>query len=86
MPTYIVFLAYGAAVALAFLLLWWFHSTRWYWHTLAVVAALAIGVTPMPFEISDLSRRYLDMAVGSVFLLLFFWGAGAPLFRERHPH
>jgi hypothetical protein len=84
MPAYMVFTAYGAAVAVALLLLWYFHSTRWYWHVLAVVAAIAIGVTPVPFDISDAARRNFDVVVGSLFLLLFFWGAAAPLFRQRH--
>jgi hypothetical protein len=71
-------LAFGSAILLALALLYAFHA-RWYWHVLSILAALAIGLTPPPER-----WRPPDLLVGSVFLFLFVWGLGAPLFRAHH--
>jgi hypothetical protein len=58
-----VFLAYGASVAFALLLVYLFHS-RWYWHALSVLAAFVVGLTP-PMAGFDGATR--DLLYGSVF-------------------
>jgi hypothetical protein len=76
----LVLLAYGASFLLAVCLLWYFHARAWYWHTLSVALALAIGVTPIP---AGWAGPTTDLAVGSAFTFLVFWGVLAPLFRDR---
>lgn len=70
-----VFSVYGAALALAVVLLFFFHA-RWFWHVLSVAAALGIGLTPLPPE-----WKVPDLVVGFVFFFLLAWGVGAPAFR-----
>jgi len=76
-----ILLTYGLAVCLALYFLKAFHSRHWYWHVAAVVLAFGIGLTPTP---ENWSSPKLDLAIGSVFVFLFLWGAGAPFFRPQH--
>lgn len=78
----LVALVYGSALVLAFVLLYFFH-TRWYWHALSVVAALALGFVP-PDIVPIPAGVTRDLAVGFLFLLLIVWGLGAPLFYKHH--
>ena len=78
MQTLSVLLVFSAAVLLALSLLYFFHA-RWVWHVLSIAAAMAVGLTPPPEN-----WRPPDLLVGFVFLFLFVWGAGAPLFWKRH--
>ena len=75
--------AYGSAFVLAMYLLWHFGTTRWFWHVAAIAAAFTIGMIPLtgPFSTAEGT-----VAVGWLFLLLFLWGAAAPLFRTHHHH
>jgi hypothetical protein len=79
----LVILAYGIAFVLAIVLLRFFHGRHchWYWHVAAIFGALAIGLVPPP---ERWASPALDLAVGSVFIFLFMWGAAAPLFRVHH--
>lgn len=77
-----VFLAYGASVVLALVLLYLFHS-RWYWHVLSVLAAFAVGLSP-PVNGWDGPGR--DLIYGSVFLFLLVWGLGEPFLHHFHRH
>ncbi len=85
MNPWIVALAYLTAVACASVLLYWFGPKAWYWHVLSVVAALALGLIPVPHEVRGPA---VDLTIGFMFLLLLIWGAGAPFadrpHRERH--
>jgi hypothetical protein len=77
-----VFVAYGASVALALLLVYLFHS-RWYWHVLSVLAAFVVGLTP-PLPWFDGPTR--DLLYGSVFLFLLVWGLGELFVHRFHHH
>jgi hypothetical protein len=69
---------YGLCLVLALALLYFF-PVRWYWHALGLVAAVVVGLIPLPW---DYGPR--DLMIGSVFLVLFVWGAGFPLVRKHH--
>ena len=75
-------LAYGSAFTLAALSLYFFHS-RWYWHAASLVLAVTIGLTPFP---PAWQSPAFDLLVGCVFVFLFFWGIGEPLFHGHHHH
>ncbi|HEY3442691.1 MAG TPA: hypothetical protein VGK29_18160 [Paludibaculum sp.] len=78
-----VALAYTAAFAAAIFLLWRFSNIKWYWHLLAVVAAIGLGLMPpLPVPITAV----YDMIIGVVFLLLVVWGIGEPVFKVFHIH
>jgi hypothetical protein len=78
-----VALCYGAAAALALLLLYRFEPIRWFWHVLGVAAAIAVGLAHLP---APWNTPRGTLAVGSLFLLLFLWGSLFPLFRTFHHH
>lgn len=83
MSPLLVALSYAAAIAFSLSLLWRFGASHWYWHLLSLVAAVAIGVTPLPPRFNDPAMTVL---VGVVFLFLFFWAVGGPVVAlKRHP-
>jgi hypothetical protein len=75
-----VTLAYGLAILLALAFLYLFQA-RWFWHALSLAAALALGLSPLPVE-----WRIPDLLLGAVFLFLFVWGVGMPVFRHHRAH
>lgn len=81
----IVALTYSTAALLALVLLYFFHAKRWYWHLMAVAAALMIGVMTPPEGWA--SQRY-DLAIGAIFFFLCLWGIAGMFFRHTHeqPH
>ncbi len=83
--TLLVVLVYLLAVGIPIYILYLFRSQAWYWHALAIVAALALGFVPTP---PSLKSSAFDLVFGAVFLLLLIWGVGGLLvFRphwERH--
>jgi hypothetical protein len=81
MSVYWVVLCYGAAAVLAGLLLYRFEPVRWFWHILGLGGALAVGLTEMPARLATPGGT---LAVGALFVFLFFWGAFFPLFRKFH--
>jgi len=82
MFSFVATLIYLAALAIPIYLLIHFHSQAWYWHVLAVMAALAMGLVPMP---AWLQASSADLVIGFVFLVLMVWGAGGLLmFRTHH--
>lgn len=83
MSVYWVVLCYGAAVAVALLLLYLFEPIHWIWHVLSICIAVGIGLMSLP---PALSTPGGTMLVGAGFLLLFSWGILAPLFRQFHRH
>ena len=66
-------LIYAAAVAIPVYLLHRFRSQAWYWHLLAIAAAVALGVFPMP---PALQTSGFDLTIGFLFVALIFWGIG----------
>jgi len=74
-------LIYLAAMAIPAWLLYHFGSEPWYWHALAVCAAVVAGFMPLPPQFS--SAGY-DLAIGFAFVFLLVWGIGG-LFMI-HPH
>jgi thiol:disulfide interchange protein len=79
-------LVYLLAMGIPIFLLYRFHSQAWYWHTLSVLAAIALGFTPIPVEFQ---KPEFDLLFGFVFIVLMIWGAGGLiLFRQHHhtPH
>ena len=83
MNSSMVALTYGAAFAVAIFLLWRFSNIKWYWHVLAVVAAIGLGLMP-PLKVD--SAAMYDMVIGVVFLVLVVWGIGEPVFKIFHIH
>jgi hypothetical protein len=87
MPAILAILAYVVAIGIPVFLLQRFHSRHWFWHTLAIVAAVGLGFIPIP---QDLQRPGHDLLFGSVFVALMIWGAGGLILyhtrghRERH--
>ena len=84
MSSTLVALCYGSALLVALVLLWRFGAKSWYWHLLSVVAAFAVGLTPLP---PSLNTPEGTLAVGWLFILLSVWGIAAPAFAwmEHHP-
>ena len=82
MQPLLVAVVYGSAVALALGLLWRYEA-HWYWHTLSLGAAIAVGFARFPGE-----WNIPDLAVGWVFAFCFVWGFGYPFFyaHNRHHH
>ncbi len=80
MSTVWVFAAYGFSVALALVIVYFFHA-RWYWHVLSVLAALAIGFSP-PIPGWDGPTR--DLVYGFAFLFLLVWGLAEPFLHHFH--
>lgn len=81
MSTTVVFVAYAGSLALALLLLYWFHA-KWYWHVLSVIAAFIIGLAPPPEGLTW--RPVFDLMVGCVFVFLLVWGAGEIFLHRYH--
>ncbi|MEK7407822.1 MAG: hypothetical protein AAB225_22360 [Acidobacteriota bacterium] len=81
MGTTVVFLAYGCALVLALVLLYFVHA-RWYFHVLSIALALAVGLWPPPEGLAG--RPLFDLLVGCLFVFLLIWGIGAPFFRPMH--
>ncbi len=80
MQSVLVGSVYGLSLLLALGLLYRYH-TAWYWHGLSLVAALALGLLPIPA-----AYQPPDLAIGGMFLFLLVWGTGLPLFRSHHEH
>lgn len=76
-------LVYTAAMVIPIYLLHHFHSQSWYWHVLAVGASLVLGLVPVPAEFQG---KVFDLALGFVFVVLLFWGAGGLIvYHPGHP-
>ena len=75
-------LVYLLAIGIPVCLLHHFHSQAWYWHVLAVLGGLGIGLVPTPPE---WKTAVFDMAFGFVMVLLLVWGLGGlMLWRSHH--
>jgi hypothetical protein len=74
-------LVYLLAMAIPIYLLYRFHSQAWYWHVLAVIAALALGFMPTP---AGLKTAGFDLLLGFAFIVLMIWGAGGLILLRPH--
>ena len=74
-------LVYVGALALPLYLLFRFHSQEWYWHMLAVLAAIGLGVTPIPAEMQS---PVFDLIFGFAFISLLVWGVCGLLLFHTH--
>jgi hypothetical protein len=74
-----------AALALPIYLLYRFRSQAWYWHVLAVIVGLTIGLMPGTALLQTLGG---SMLYGFVFVVLMLWGIGGiiPYGRLRAKH
>ncbi len=72
--------AYLASALLALAILWIFRAKAWYWHIMALLIALVVGLVPPPAEWQG---PRTDLVVGSVFFFLFIWAVAAPCFRKK---
>ena len=79
----LVALCYGSALVLALFLLWYFGVKHWIWHVLSIALAFAIGLIPLP---EAFNTPGMTLVIGWVFMFLFLWGIGAPLFALAHQH
>jgi len=83
MPTMLAVLVYLAAMGVPVFLLYRFHSQPWYWHLLAVCAAVAMGLVPIPPRFQTAA---CDLLFGSVCVALLIWGAGGLIVYRTHHH
>jgi len=80
-----IFLEAVVSLALPIYLLYQFRSQAWYWHVLAVIVALVIGLMPGTALLQTLGG---SMLYGFVFVALVLWGVGGliPFKRLRNKH
>jgi hypothetical protein len=78
-------LIYLFAIGISVHLLRHFHSKAWFWHALAILVALGIGLIPTP---PAWKTAGCDLVFGFVFVLLLVWGLGGLILwrphREKH--
>jgi thiol:disulfide interchange protein len=81
----VILLEAVVALSLPIFLLYRFRSQAWYWHVLAVIVALVIGLMPATVLPQSEVR---DMLYGFAFVFLMLWGIGGlvPLKRLRKKH
>jgi hypothetical protein len=80
MFTALAVLAYLLAIGIPVYILYRFGSAGWYWHALAVVAAIALGMVPTPMR---WQAPIFDMALGFGLVAMLVWGIGGFM---AHPH
>jgi len=76
-------LVYVFAIGAPVLLLRHFHPQAWYWHVLAIAAAVAIGLMPNPL---GWDNPAVDLVFGLVIVMLLVWGVGGLMFWQPHRH
>ena len=76
-----------ASVAIPIYLVYRFRSQAWYWHVLAIIVALGIGLMP---GTTLLQSENGSLLYGCSFLVLMIWGIGGliliPFRRRREKH
>ena len=81
----VIFLEAVVTLVLPIFLLYRFRSQAWYWHVLAVIVALVIGLMPGTALLETLGG---SMVYGFVFVVLMLWGIGGlipfPWLRKKH--
>jgi hypothetical protein len=81
MFTILAVLVYLLAIGIPVFLLYHFRSQAWYWHVLAILAALGLGFVPTPVEWKNAG---VDAAFGFLFVLLLVWGVGGLIVFRPH--
>jgi hypothetical protein len=76
-------LVYLVALCVPLGLLYRFGSQRWYWHALAIGAALVLGLIPTPVELKGIA---VDLGFGFAFVFLMTWGIGGIVAYRPHQH
>ena len=78
----VIYLEAVVALALPIYLLYRFRSQAWYWHVLAVILALVIGLMP---GTALLQTEGGSLLYGFWFVILMVWGVGGLIpYRPRH--
>jgi hypothetical protein len=80
---FLAVLVYVVAIGIPIFLLSRFHTQSWFWHVLALAAAVAIGFAPTP---AAWKTELWDLGFGFAFLMLLVWGLGGLLFGRSHRH
>ena len=83
MSTFLVVLAYLAAIGIPAALLYYLHAQAWYWHVLALAAALGMGFMPTP---PGWDSALMNLAFGFVFTALMVWGIGGLVLSHKQHH
>jgi hypothetical protein len=76
-------LVYLTAMGVPLWLLHRFGSLQWFWHALAISAALVLGLIPVPIEFKGIA---VDLIFGFSFILLLVWGIGGIVVYRPHLH
>jgi hypothetical protein len=76
-------LVYLLAMGIPIYLLYRFHSQAWYWHTVSILVALAMGFIPIPVAFQ---KPEFDLLFGFTFISLMIWGAGGLILFRPHHH
>ena len=74
-------LVYLFAFGIPVYLLVHFHSQAWYWHGVAIAAALTLGFLPTP---ESLRSSAFDLGLGSIVIFLLVWGIGGLVTLRPH--
>jgi len=74
-------LVYAVAIGAPLLVLYIHGSAHWYWHALAILAALGLGLIPPPSQLQGVT---VDLVCGFGFVFLMVWGIGGLV--VFHPH
>jgi len=77
----IAILVYLLAIGIPVYLLHHFHSQAWYWHVLAILGALGIGMVPTPPAWKTAAS---DLIFGFVIGLMLVWGIGGLVLWRPH--
>ncbi|HUB31909.1 MAG TPA: hypothetical protein VMA31_02735 [Bryobacteraceae bacterium] len=80
---FLAVLLYLVAIGIPVFLLHRFHAQSWFWHVLAVAAAIAVGFLPTP---PSWKTEMWDLGFGFAFLLLLVWGVGGLIVLRPHRH
>jgi hypothetical protein len=79
-PTTWAMIAYAIAAGLALIFLFFSGSKAWYWHVLSGLAALGIGLIPIP---PRYNITVVNIAVGFAFVFMFVWAVASPFIGRR---
>jgi len=83
MFTMLAVLVYLAAIAIPVYLLYRFRTQAWYWHLLAIAAAVSLGFVPMPPQWRGAG---VDLLFGFALTFLILWGGGGLVVFRPHTH
>ena len=79
-PTTWAMVAYAAAAVFALIFLFFSGTKAWYWHVLSGLAAIGLGLTPIP---PKYNTSAINIVIGFVFVFMFLWAIAAPFVARR---